>query len=232
MSIAVLVITDGRDDYLGHCVASLDRLHGDIGEWWMRDDTGDDAYRTELARRYPQFTQIGFGPRRGCAGAFAAARAHLREHSHADHLVTIEQDFVILRDIPLAGMAGLLDDRPHLVQVALRRQPWNADEIRAGGVVEQYPDQYLDMADDHGRRWLEHRVFYTTNPGIERTSLLDVPWPEDQHGAFSEGTYHQRLLAEGTPEAPGHEIAYAYWGARDSGVWVEHIGHRRAGSGY
>ena len=232
MTIAVLVITDGRDDYLGHCVASLDRLHGDIVEWWMFDDTGDDAYRAELARRHRRFELVHDGPRRGCAGAFAAARAHLRDHSQADHLVTIEQDFVLLRDIPLDDMAGLLDDRPHLVQVALRRQAWNGDERRHGGVVESNPTQYLDMADDHGRQWLEHRLFYTTNPGIERASLLQIPWPAHRSGAFSEGTWHQRLLAEGTPEAPGHQIAYAYWGARDSGVWVEHIGHRRAGTGY
>lgn len=230
--IALLVVTDGRDDYLRRCVASLDQLIGPIGEWWMHDDTGDDLYRSELVRRYPWFRQIGSGPRRGCAGAFQECWRQLRENSTAEYVFLIEQDFVFPRRIDLAGMVGLLAERPHLAEVALRRQPWNEVEKAAGGIVESHPDWYRDMADDQGRQWLEHRAFFTTNCPVFRRSLLDVPWPAHQAGCYSEGTFHQRLMRDGTPEVPGDQVAYAYWGSRDSGVWVEHIGQERVGKDY
>ena len=44
VSVALLVITDGRDEYLDQCVPSLvENVYGPITERWMFDDTGRDA---------------------------------------------------------------------------------------------------------------------------------------------------------------------------------------------
>lgn len=230
--IALLVITDGRDAYLDPCIESTHHLHGPLVERWMFDDTGDETYRRELARKYPGFRHINAGPRQGCAGAFRSAWEQVRAGTRARFVFLLEQDFIFGRPVDLVSMAGLLDERPYLVQVALRRQPWNEAEKAAGGVVEQHPDWYVDHRDDQGREWLEHRIFFTTNPSLFRASLLTVPWPAHQAGAYSEGTFHQDLLAHGTPEALGRHLHYAYWGRRDSGVWVQHIGHQRIGKDY
>ena len=66
MTVALLVMTDGRYGYLGPCVASAaEHLRGGpITEWWMHDDTGDPAQRRALAAHLPHFEQIGAGPRR------------------------------------------------------------------------------------------------------------------------------------------------------------------------
>jgi hypothetical protein len=234
MSIALLVITDGRDDCLRRCVESLHHLHGNISERWMHDDTGDDAYRAELAARYPTWRHIDAGPRAGCAGAFQSCWRKLRVGSVAKHLFMIEGDFEFFRPVDLNAMAGLLDERPYLAEVALIRDSVNAEEQAAGGVVECHPDWYTDMADEQGRQWLEQGAFYTTNPNLFRRTLLDVPWPEHRPGTYSESTFHQQLMSGGTPEVPGDQVRYAYWGPRDSGVWVRHIGHQRHhdGRGY
>jgi hypothetical protein len=91
----------------------------------------------------------------------------------------------------------------------------------------------VDHSDDQGREWLEQSAFFTTNPCVFRRSLLDVPWPGHIEGRISEGTFHERLKTYGTPEVPGDQVRYAYWGARDSGVWARHMAGRHAeGVGY
>jgi len=230
--IAVVVIGDGRDDYLRRCVESMHYLNGLIIERWMYDDTGDQTYRDDLIRRYPSFRHINGGPRQGCAGAYQQVWRQVRKDTTARFMFLVEQDFVFTRPVDLSEMANLLDDRPYLAEVALRRQPWNATEITAGGVVEAHPDWYRDMEDEAGRRWLEQRAFFTTNCPLFRASLLGVPWPDSAPGRYSEGTFHHHLMAYGTPEVPGDQVTYAYWGARDSGVWIEHIGQHRVGMGY
>jgi hypothetical protein len=229
MSVALLVITDGRDDYLRQCIASVDSptgLHGDVAERWMYDDTGDAAYRRELAARYPGWRHINAGPRQGCAGAIRAAWQHLRDGSNARLVFHLEQDFVFRRPVDLAALVQLLDDYPELAQVALRRQPCNPLERQAGGIVESHPDWYLDRSDGD-IQWLEHRAFFTCNPCLYRRTLLQLDWPEHIDGRYSEDTFHRQLLRYGTPEADGDHVHCAFWGARDSGVWVEHIGDAR-----
>lgn len=232
MTIALVIIGDGRDEYLRTCMDSLHWLDGPVMERWMYDDTGNSTYRQHLAERYPDWKHINGGPRQGCAGAFQQVWQQVGQRTEADFIFLIEQDFRFFRKINLDQMVGLLEERPYLVEVALRRQPWNSEEKAAGGIVEWHPDWYIDKHDDQGHHWLEQRAFFTTNCPLFRRSLFDVPWPAHRAGCYSEDTFHRHLMEHGTPEVPGRDVTYAYWGARDSGVWVEHIGHQRVGTGY
>lgn len=230
MSIALLVITDGRQDYLARTVASaVEQLSGPVTEWWMYDDTGDADHRAYLAAEYPRFRHINAGPRQGFGGAIAAAWRHLDAHSAADWVLHVEQDFVFNRAVDLGELSTVMADHPYLAQMALRRQAWNAAEQAAGGVVELHPDAYEEHQ-DAGWTWLEHRLFLTTNPNLYRRSLCALGWPT---GEQSEGRFTAQLLERGLPwGVPSAAVRFGYWGARDSGVWVEHIGHDRAGIGY
>lgn len=232
ITIAMIIIGDGRDEYLQRCVASLNHIHGPITERWMYDDTGNDAYRKTLGQRYPRWAHINGGPRQGCAGAFQQVWDQVGNLTSAKYVFLIEQDFEFHRVIDLNEMAALLEQRPHLVEVALRRQPWNEQEKAAGGIVEWHPDWYADKRDEHGREWLEQRMFFTTNCPLFRTTLFNSPWPPHQPGRYSEGTFHHQLMANGTAEVPGDQVTYAYWGSRASGTWVQHIGEHRIGTGY
>lgn len=228
MSIAVLIMTDGRDDYLRRCLDSLHHLHGTITEMWMHDDTGDMIQRAGLALRYRDFTHLGEGPRRGFGGAIAHAWSQLAARSEARWVFHVEQDFVVQRTIDLDAMAAVLDDDPSLVQMALRRQPWAPAEHAAGGVVEMYPEAYRDRS-HNGNPYLRHRLFYTTNPALFDRSLCSIPWPE---GANSEGRFTHRLLAQGYRGIPGDRLGFGYWGCRSDKPLVEHIGASRVGIGY
>lgn len=226
MSTTLLVMTDGRRDCIERTIeAAGERLWGEVAHRIIHDDSGDRDYTTCLRGRFEHWEVVSTPGRSGFGGAIRSAWAHLATLGLADDdkVFHLEDDFVLTRDVDLEQVAWVLDHNPHLVQLALRRQPWNDLEREAGGIVEQHPDAYADCAADTGRyRWLEHRLFFTTNPSMYRASLLAHGWPE---GAESEGHFTHRLLTD-------PKVRFGFWGARSSGEWCEHIGHQRVGVGY
>lgn len=220
----LLVITDGRLDYLRETVASAHEQlpESAIGRRWMFDDTGDEHHRRQLAEEFPEFIHLGRQHRQGFGGAISAAWADLLANSTAGFVFHLEQDFTFTRPLDLTALMMTLADEAHLVQLALRRQPWNEAERAVGGIVEQHPGDYTERRGTWGT-WLEHRRFFTTNPSLYRRSLMGEGWPTGEH---SEGHFGIGLL-ERHPE-----WRFAFWGSRDSGEAVHHIGHERIGTGY
>lgn len=220
--ITLLVMTDGRRDCLDRTLASAaDRLLGQITRRVIHDDSGDPAHLDWLRRTYPAFEVITHpAGRRGFAGAIQRAWAFLLR-DEAPFVFHLEDDFVFERTVDLQEMAVLLAERPHLAQIALRRQPWNEAEIAAGGVVETDPDAYVDCTNGVVD-WLEHRKFFTTNPSLYRRDLMKRGWPS---GAQSEGIFSLDLFDDPA-------VRCAYWGRRTDAPWVTHIGHERTGTGY
>lgn len=241
--IAVIVFTDGRDGCLADTIASFAARVTATQPVvrWIHDDTGDPAHRRRLKRDYPGWRVIPDEPRARRAG-FAGAIARAWEtvvRADVDYVFHLEDDFTMNRPVHLDDLAAVLDHAPHLLQVALRRQPVNAAEFAAGGVVEMWPDEYEerslvrvvtgrpdvqpgDLPEVERLAWLEHRLFFTTNPSLYRASLCAQGWPVVDR---SEAEFARRCLAD--PDA-----RFGYWGARDSGEAVEHIGNHRVGTGY
>jgi hypothetical protein len=224
MSITVVVMTDGRRDCITASIASMGTLAGDITARVIHDDSGDDGYRAWLGETFDGWQIISTGARSGFSGAYRNARRWVADHDTASHVFFTEDDFTYPRPVNLDQVAGVLTRHPHLVQMALRRQPWNAQEKAAGGIVEMHPGDYDEWSDMDGSAWLEHRHNITTNPALwPRFYVTNHPWPE---GRNSEGRFGYDLFAQ----HPG--LKAAYWGARDSGEWCQHIGVQRVGTGY
>jgi len=221
--IALLVITDGRRDYIRQTIPSaLAQLEGPVTRRVIFDDSGDPAHRDWLESEFPTFELVSRPDRQGFGGAIRAAWEHLR-HIDEHYVFHLEDDFTFNRPVPLPDMIDVLEDRPFLLQLALRRQPWNDDERAAGGIVEQHPAAYTQRCDDQGRCWLEHRLFWTTNPSLYRQDMTyQHPWPR---GSRSEGVFSHNLM-----RSP--KIRFGFWGAMDSGEAVTHIGQERVGVGY
>jgi hypothetical protein len=217
--ICLLVMTDGRQHIADTIRSAEVNVLGPVTAAVIHDDSGDSAHRAELAERYPDFDVIG-GERVGFGGAISRAWKHLRTIP-VEFVFHIEDDFTFNRPVDLAALAAVMRANPHLAQMALRRQPWNPGERAAGGIVEQHPADYTDCTDGQNY-WLEHRRFFTTNPSLYRTGLCERGWPSGPH---SEGRFSLDLF-----EDP--QMRCAFWGARDSGEWVHHIGEHRNGTGY
>jgi hypothetical protein len=220
MKIALLVMTDGRRDYIGETISSaFYKLDGPITEKWMHDDSGDSDHRQWLEARFPSFVHIGEGPRKGFGGAYSFAWKTLASRSKSDFIFNLEDDFTFNRIIPLEDMAKKLDDNPHVYQMALRRQAWNQEEILVGGVIERWPNNFHQ---EDG--WISHKMFFTTNPNIVRRSLIETrTYPDVEH---SEGHFSLSLL-NSDPNA-----LFGYWGQKTDPPWVTHIGTYRQGGTY
>lgn len=220
-SVALVVVTDGRRGCIEPTIANVDRLHGlPVMHRIISDDSADPDYQAWLRLTFPGWQIVTGRKRRGFAGAVRAAR-DAAVTTGAPWLFFLEDDFVCERDVDLAAMAAVLERNPHLVQMALRRQAWFPNELTAGGVIEQHPDAYTDH-DANGQHWLEHDLFFTTNPHlIARSTVVAHEWPDKPH---SESLYARQVLRDGRRSG--------YWGARTDEPWVTHIGDQRVGMNY
>lgn len=234
--VALLVITDGRVELLEQALASAaSHLQPYPTARYLFDDSGMPAYRDSLARAHPDFVHLNGGPRQGFGGAIISAWAQLRERTDARWIFHLEDDFMFAQPVDLPAMIEVLSANPHLAQMALRRQPVNADEHAAGGIIEQHPDSYvpysMTRSDGQGyHAWLEHVRFFTTNPSLYRADLCDAGWPQ---GRQSEGRMMFRLREAGLPwGVPGEAVRFGYWGTRHEDPRCWHIGAARVGTGY
>lgn len=138
----------------------------------------------------------------------------------AEWVVGMELDFTFRLPVPLNDMIGVLRAHPHLVQMALLRQPWSPEEREVGGIIQQRPETYTRRSWD-GHAFIEHANFTTTNVAVWPRWVVERGWPR---GRESEGRFGLALFAEDS------ERRAAFWG--DGSVWIDHIGDVRSGHGY
>lgn len=234
--ITLMVITDGRRDCIERTIASAreNLLCGSVTRCVIYDDSGELDNTRWLVEMFPDFEVIAHPQgRQGFGGAIRYMWDWLVDNDSNRYVFHLEDDFLFNRPVPLVHMAGALTFNREIVQFALRRQPWNDEERAAGGIVEQHPDDYTERLiwaeytspvvgyDPQLHRVLQHQRFFTTNPCLYRRSLCALGWPD---GIHSEGEFGMMLRR--------HGAKFAFWGARDSGEWVEHIGVQRVGTGY
>jgi hypothetical protein len=218
----LLVFTDGRGDLLEKTLESAGRelLFDGLITPIIIDDSGDPDYANHLEHTYRRFGQIHHDHRLGFCATVADAWTHVPPST--DFVFHLEDDFVFERRINIGHLADVLDENPKLAQITLMRQAWNPEEVAAGGVIALQPDAFTDHHDDQDRYWLEHRLYFSTNPSIYRRSLTKAGWPVD---ARCEGLFSHQLLAD-------PDLIFGVWGARTDDPWVTHIGEHRVGTGY
>ena len=211
MKLALVVVGDGRREYLQQSVPAATRhiLHP-INARIMVDDSGNPAYGDWLDQTYPEFIHV-HGGRRGMAGAVQAGFTAALEHD-PDYVCWVEEDMVLLRDLPVAGAAQVLDAIPELAQVTFKRKPWWGREVD----LDDQLAAICEAAPNHGERerytWHDH--IFSLNPCVIPARILKRGWP-----AGNEAEMTQQLLADG--------YLFATWGHVGDEPFVEHIGERR-----
>lgn len=224
VGIPVIVLTNGRADCIAQTIPSLREHLAGAGGMTIIDDSGDVAYRAWLAGEFPGVPVTAVAERP--AGYWRAMRAvwETARDFDTDAVWLHEDDFVMRTGVDLTDLDHVLGTQPHLTQIALLRQPWFANEIQHGGLIEALEAQGQTFAEhtDGQYAWIEHRAVFTGNPSLIPARTLTWDWPS---GAWSESRFGRMLFAD--PAARG-----AYWGRRGEAPRVEHIGHQRVGRDY
>lgn len=213
--IALLVFTNGRGDCLARTLASFcERVEGEFSHRLMIDDSVNLDYARALDATYgDKFQIIHHAERKGFAGAIQSGWNNLPE---CEYIFSLEDDFTLETNLRLADMVKVLEHDERLCQVVLKRQVWNEQERRAGGIVEIAPDDYTEK-DVDGIYYLEHARFFSTNPNL-------MPYAITRHGWLqvpeSEGHMSFRLRDMG--------YKFAMLGKKFDPPRVMHIGEGRA----
>jgi hypothetical protein len=227
-TIPLIVLTNGRPCIHDTVAAARQHLTG-----WDRliivDDSGDQAHRQHL---FDTIQPQTFQPVADQAAGYNAAMKEVWRigRNFPDGIFFLEDDFILETDVDIFQLRDIQHFSSfcpeHLVQVALLRQPWWQNEVDAGGLIpalEKEGHVFEDRRAGGGRRWTQHRAFFTGNPSyIPARTLQRWDWPD---GDYSEGALGQRIFAE-DPDARS-----AFLGSRTDGPLVRHVG-ARSGFGY
>lgn len=170
MSVCLLLVGDGRDDYRERAVESAELCLPRMDELVEIDDRDH---------------RLGF------AGAISVGWRQVLE-TGCDWVFHLELDFVFNQPIPVRDMVAVLEQNPGLAQMALMRQPVNSEEREAGGIVECHPDDFAEVGDGT-HTWTEHRRYWTTNPSVYSTRWCKLGWPQEPQ---SEGMFTHKLLTD------------------------------------
>lgn len=208
MRTALVVTTDGRVDYLDQAIESLRvNLLGQIGSCILVNDEPEAEHL--LVGRYPDFHLVSHPKRRGLAGAVRSAWT-AAQRTGASYVFHMEDDFVFNEPVDITNLRVILEANGELAQVVLKRQAWNDEEKRAGGIIECHPHHYTDRDG-----FIEHGRIFSLNPCLIPVTVVDLGWPDGNEAEFT-----QMCLQAG--------LSFAFYGQRDDPPRVTHIGDHRS----
>ena len=202
MSVCLLLIDDLREDYLARCLESIGQFvgHDFAANVTILDPDHELGFAGSVQEGWRQVLETG------CEWVFH-----------------VEGDFVFNEPVEIERMIAVLRRHPHLTQMSLLRQPWNEAEKAAGGIVQQWPEDFHEVSES-GDVWTETRRWvFTTNPSVYSVEVCKrgFPDPPEAEGRFG---------GEWLKEEPWRKSAF--WGPKFGAPKVTHIGEHRTGTGY
>lgn len=230
-NIAVLIFTDGRKECFLRTFQSFKKnvTASRISYKIIIDDSNDPNYASWLDINYSHDAdriehhkeRLGFG------GTIRDTWYKLNKIAGIyDYIFHLEDDFIFNRPINLDDLILILEKNPNMAQVCLLRQPWNQNEINAGGVWQQFPDCFIEKSVDspNGKiYYLSHKQWFSTNPSVYPKWVASLGWTE---GPNSEETFWNKKLL------PKPLLTCSYFGSKADPPAVSHIGSGRMGIEY
>lgn len=201
--LALMVITDGRWDYLQRTLQSAaEMLDYPWSQRILVDDSGE-----EVGFCPTKFDFVKNTPRRGLAGAIQSGWDAL--DTEVDYVFHLEDDFIFPEPVDIDLMLEILEYEPDLAQIALLRQPWSPQEEQAGGIYWIEPDRFKQK---HG--YVEQKHLFTFNPCLYHASVAR--------------DYRAGLEAELTADLLKDGYKFGYLGELNNDPKTIHIGLRRS----
>jgi hypothetical protein len=205
MKFCVIIINDGRNDYLAKTLKSFEEnvMFPNDAEIYkiLLDDwplERDEKTIKKLCRKYKVDEVVFNEENLGVNATVKKAWSLIPED--ADYVWHQENDFVFLERINIHDLMTVLES-PIIVQCAIVRQPWFDDEKAAGSLMNTRPE-----------RW---------RPG--NVSGIDVVLHKD-HFTFNPSLYKRKWVQDFTPFGE-YDIRNHYLN-NNSALWFSYLGKR------
>jgi len=208
MATALVVITDGRRQYLERALASADKHLPYFDYRLAVDDSADLEFGRWLNRTFDGGT-IHHGEKEGLSGAVRTAWEYLPAVDWVFHL---EDDFVFPSDVPFDDMVDVCQQNG-LAQMCLVRQPCNPTEAMAGGLLEGYPAP------------LERHDGFVTQSHLFSLNPCVYPAWVRAYGGWPEGGGEREFTDQLHKTRP--DAKFGYWGEMGDPPRCIHIGASR-----
>lgn len=210
--IALLVIGNGRTDFLSQAVRSARDWLPPVDRLLMVDDSGDLAVRKHLDQTYRDFTITHHHENQGMAAAVQAGFDMVLD-TGAEYVFWLEEDMVLCNRPPLWEAKKVLYESPQLAQMCFRREstPGNQYEWSSGCQLNAITQQASFVYE--WPTWTEHDFIFSMNPCLIPRNVLELGWDADNEAGMT-----AKLKEKG--------YRFGSWGhASDGQVWATHVGY-------
>lgn len=218
MKFCVIIINDGRNDYLEKALKSFSENvifpeGSEVYKIMLDDWPLDRDIKTleELAKTYGIdkviYNDTNLGVNENVRKAWGIVP------DDTDYIFHQENDFIYLERINIGDLVAIVET-PNIIQCALVRQPWFDDELKAGSLMNTRPERFKS-ANVSGTPIVVHKDHFTFNP-----SLYKYKWLVD---LFPFGEYELRHYFMALN--PG--LYFSYYGSKEDSHRVLHIGEKK-----
>jgi hypothetical protein len=218
MKFCVIIINDGRNDYLAQSLKSFSENvifpEGSevtkilIDDW---PEERDEQTIKKLCKKHKVdkvvFNETNLGVNETVRKVWSLIPEDV------DYVFHQENDFVYLEKVEIKTLMKVLDN-PIIVQCALVRQAWFDDEKHAGSLMKTRPERWRS-ANVSGTDIVIHRDHFTFNP-----SLYKKHWVQD---VFPFGEYQLKDFY--LRKNPG--LYFSYLGTKEDNHRILHIGEKK-----
>jgi hypothetical protein len=219
VNVALLVIGNGRD-FIHHTIEAVDtHVSYPLSDRLMVNDCPRLEWREMLEGRYPDFTIAHVGGQ-GMAKAVQAGFDLVLAHD-ADYVLWIEEDMLVVRDLPVAAAVEALENNPRLAQMGFPRDhpdPTEGDD-QLGAILSQ-ADNWGD--DCPGYVW--HDYLFSMFPCVIPRRVLELGWPAGPIGVGNEAGMTARTLDAG--------YVFGCWGHVRQEPFARHVGYADRAASY
>lgn len=206
-------------DMISRCVDSIKARIAGVDRLIFVDDSGNQDFRNWLYKNHGEVVAVApknVGYSRAMDVVCEVMRSEVDEY-----FAFWEEDFTAVADTDLNQMADELANDPTLAQVVLLRQPWFANEIAKGDVIEAMSERLRSPIvieqGVHQKLWV-HQMQFSCNPAVWAPMAYRWPWPQ----CINSEDAKTRYLVD------DDGASFAFFGNR---VRVHHEGER-LGKGY
>jgi|GEM_PF-3374079 len=214
MKICVIILNDGRNDYLEQTLKSLVKnvvfpFEAELYKILYDDmpDGRDEELLSRIALEYKIDRVILSDKNNGIDQAVQNVWKEVPECAYIWHQ---ENDFTYNEQIAVEEMIRPLEMNRMIGQVALQRQAWYDDEIEAGGMYK-VPYRTYRQGNIAGTNLVFQDKFFTHNPCVYRYSSIAQVSP------YNELAFAEHLKKTGVK-------TFAYLGKLTDAPKVHHIG--------